>query len=152
MITTYLSTHLALYISTLHLGCIEHNPFVSPPTVPVVVQLTANSSTSQLAVGQSVALSCDAIEGNPTDYTYSWSFTSPDDDIEMILANVTGAVYVISDIQDDEFGVYQCTANNTFDDDTSSINITEGGELMCIHHLLTHSLSGHLLPRTSLHH
>ena len=102
--------------------------FNTPYTVPIEVIVSA--SRTELAVGQSVTLSCMVVQGNPTNYTYSWTFTSTDD--ENANLNISESMFTnftILAIEEDQFGVYQCTVDNMFDSDQGTVNITQRCEL-----------------------
>ena len=79
-------------------------------TVPPEVSVTATQT--RIAVGQSTTLTCSIIASNPDVSTISWSFTNTSG-ATTILSGETGQTLQVSDIAENEFGIYMCTATNS---------------------------------------
>ena len=114
-------------------------------TVPSEVSVTATQT--RIAVGQSTTLTCSIAASNPNDSTISWSFTNTSG-ATTILSGETGQTLELSDIAENEFGSYTCTATNSEDlSGTADITIEQGCKPALIDTiiiiLLTHYICSH---------
>ena len=100
------------------------NVLMSFHTVPPEVSVTATQT--RIAVGQSTTLTCSIAASNPDVSTISWSFTDTSG-ATTILSGETGQTLQLSDIAEDEFGTYTCTATNSEDlSGTGDVTIEQG--------------------------
>ena len=82
---------------------------ISPITVPP--ELTVSATSTRIALGQSTDLMCSISRNVPADFTIEWTLT--DGDGATTTLNETGETLVLSDITEDGFGAYTCTATNS---------------------------------------
>ena len=80
-----------------------------PITVPP--ELTVSATSTRIALGQSTNLTCSISRSVPANYTIEWTLT--DGDGATTTLDETGETLVLSDITEDGFGVYTCTATNS---------------------------------------
>ena len=90
--------------------CIVHDFAYVFVTVPPEVTVTATQT--RIAEGQSTTLTCSIIASNPSDPNITWSFTDTSG-VTTILSGETGQTLQLSDIAENEFGIYMCTATNS---------------------------------------
>ena len=93
-------------------------------TVPPEVFVSATSS--RIAVGQSTNITCSIARSVPSNYTIEWTLTSTSDVTTTL--NETGETLMLTDIAENEFGTYTCTATNAADlSGSGNTTIEEGG-------------------------
>ena len=80
-----------------------------PITVPP--ELTVSATSTRIALVQSTNLTCSISRSVPADFTIEWTLT--DGDGATTTLDETGETLVLSDITEDEFGAYTCTATNS---------------------------------------
>ena len=106
-------------------------------TVPPEVSVTATQI--RIAVGQSTTLTCSIITSNPDVSTISWSFTNTSG-LTSIVSGETGQTLQLSDIPENGFGIYTCTATNSEDlSGTGDITIEQGCKPTLIETLLPYN-------------
>ena len=88
-----------------------HNILTFLYTVPPEVFVSATSS--RIAVGQSTNITCSITRSVPSDYTIEWTLSSTSDVTTTL--NEAGETLMLTDIAENEFGIYTCTATNTAD-------------------------------------
>ena len=88
------------------------------------VHLTTDQT--RVASGARVNLNCTVLRGNPTTYTFSWSFNETA--ITGFTDSSSSSTYVIESVIMSEVGVYSCRADNRVGEGVATINITLGGK------------------------
>ena len=91
--------------------------FIDPPDVSV------SATRNRLLVNESTNLTCSVSSSNPSDFTLVWTLNSTSN-----VVDETGEILVVSNIGEDEFGTYTCSATNTANlTGSASIAIEQGG-------------------------
>ena len=97
--------------------------------------MTVTATSSRIALGQSTDLTCSITRSVPSNYTIEWTLTNTDD-VTTTLSD-TEETLVITDIAEDEFGVYICTVTNSANlSGSANITIEQGGKKHCMQSLL----------------
>ena len=100
--------------------------------ITVSLELTVSASSTRIALGQSTNLTCTISRSVPT---IEWTLT--DGDGVTTTLDETGETLVLSDITEDGFGVYTCTATNSAGL-PGNITIEQGCE-PCLIHMYSHT-------------
>ena len=81
--------------------------------------------TRQL-VSESTNITCSVSSSNPAEFTLVWTLNSTNNVVTTL--DETGEILVVSNIGEDEFGTYTCSATNTANlTGSASITIEQGG-------------------------
>ena len=129
--TTTLSGSITVEVQ----GRISHEVYYSPiimilHTLTVPPEVTVTATSSRIALGQSTDLTCSITRSVPSNYTIEWILTNTDD-VTTTLSD-TEETLVITDITENEFGVYTCTVTNLADlTGSANITIEQGGRKHC---------------------
>ena len=107
--------------------CINAYSYVDTKlAVAVPPEVSVSATQTRIAVGQSTTLTCSVDRSNPSDITYTWSFTDTSG-ATTILSGETGQTLQLSDIAENEFGTYTCNATNSASlNGTTNIAIERG--------------------------
>ena len=111
-------------------GRISHEVYYSPiiilHTLTVPPEVTVTATSSRIALGQSTDLICSITRSVPSNYTIKWTLTNTDD-VTTTLSDIEDTL-VVTDIAEDMFGIYTCTATNSAHlSGSANITIKQGG-------------------------
>ena len=88
--------------------------------------MSVSAISTRIAVGQSVNITCSVSRSVPNDSTIEWTLTDTSSTTTTTL-DEDGEMVVITNIMEDEFGTYTCTAMNSADlSGSANITIEEG--------------------------
>ena len=84
------------------------------------------ATRTRLLVSESTNITCSVSSSNPTEVTLVWTLNSTSNVVTTL--DETGEILVVSNIGEDEFGTYTCSATNTANlTGSASITIEQGG-------------------------
>ena len=129
--TTTLSGSITVEVQGRISHEVYHSPIIILHTLTVPPEVTVTATSSRIALGQSTNLTCSITRSVPSNYTIEWTLTNTDD-VATTLSD-TEETLVITDIAENEFGVYTCNATNSAGlSGSANITIEQGGRKHCV--------------------
>ena len=92
----------------------------------VIPEVQLTTEQARVLSGSRVSLNCIVLRGNPSTYTFSWSFNGAT--ITGFTVSSSSSSYVIESVIMSNVGVYSCRADNGVGEGVATINITLGGK------------------------
>ena len=96
------------------------------PYFAVIPEVQLTTDQTRVASGARVSLNCTVLRGNPSTYTFSWSFNEIA--ITVFTVSSSSSTYVIQSVKKSNVGIYSCRADNGIGEGVATINITLGGK------------------------
>ena len=125
--TTTLSGSITVEVQGRIFHEVYYSPIIILHTLTVPPEVTVTATSSRVALGQSTNLTCSITRSVPSNYTIEWTLTNTDD-VTTTLSD-TEETLVITDIAENEFGTYTCTANNSaYLSGSANTTIEQGGK------------------------